>query len=137
MKERWAVGALAIIKHKDRYLMLRRSRKKRYEPGKWGFVGESLNDGEALVEALRRGVKEETNLELKKFDLFKIYNLTFRIPSETKHVVVVSFLCEPKGLKVKLNCESEDFKWVTLKDAQKLELIDGNNLVVKDLMARR
>jgi len=40
-------------------------------------------------------------------------------------VVVLSYWCDYKSGKIKLDDDSIDYKWVALKEAKKYDLIDG------------
>jgi len=109
-----------------------RNRKNRFEPGKWGFVGEAIHFGENLVDGLKRGIKEETNLDLKSHDLLNAYSYQFDSPDKLRHTVIIAYMCRCDG-SVKLNHESEDYAWYTIDECKKLDLIKGNEKIIDDL----
>lgn len=128
------VGVLAIVERNGKFLFVKRSSKNRFEPGKWGFVGEAVEYSESLIDALRRGLKEEVNLELLKAKLFNAYSFVFvsQYNDKERHAIVLAYLCKAKG-KVKINQELEDYAWLSLKEAKNLNLINSNKIIIKDL----
>lgn len=56
--------------------------------GTWSMPGGKVEYQETLGEAIRRELKEETNLELKKFELGAVQDDI----TETAHYVTVSFV---------------------------------------------
>ncbi|MBD3156109.1 MAG: NUDIX domain-containing protein [Candidatus Aenigmarchaeota archaeon] len=131
-KKEQTPGILAIIKRDNKFLFTKRSSKSRFEPGKWGFVGEALLFGEDIIDGLKRGIKEEVNLDLKSWDFFNVYSYVFDSDDKTRHTVLIAYICECEG-EVRLNRESEDYKWFTVEEGKGLNLIKGNDDVVKDL----
>lgn len=125
-------GVLAIIRKNDKFLFLKRSSKSRFEPGKWGFVGEAVNFGEDLIYALKRGIREETNLDLKTWELLGVYSYVFDSSDKLRHAVLIAYVCECEG-EIKLNRESENYGWFSVNEGKDLDLIKGNDLVIEDL----
>ncbi len=128
------VGVLAIVERKGKFLFVKRSSKIRFEPSKWGFVGEAVEYAESLKDALKRGLKEEVSLKLQKSELINAYSFVFssQYNDKERHAIVLAYLCKAKG-NIKLNHELEEYKWISLKDAKKLDLINTNKLIIKDL----
>lgn len=62
------VGVKILLKNLDgKYLLLRRNPKKYPEVGaQWDIVGGRIHPGQTLLENLKREIKEETQLILKK-----------------------------------------------------------------------
>jgi len=57
-------------------------KKRGFGVGKWNGYGGKIEDGEPLLEAACREVKEESGLEIKPKDLEKIAEIDFRFPSK-------------------------------------------------------
>ncbi len=133
-EKKTVVGVLAIVKNDNKFLLTKRHSKKRFEGGKWGFVGETVKFNEDPIGCLRRGLKEEVNLELESWQLFNIYSILFEIPNFKKHVILITYICGTKNNNVRINDEAEDFGWFELKEMEKLEMIKGNEKIVKDLI---
>jgi len=134
MMQEQKVGVLAIIESKGKFLFVKRNSKNRFEPGKWGFVGEAVEYKEGLIDALKRGLKEETGMELLSAKLVNAYSFHFisQYGDKERHAIVLAYYCKAKG-RVRLNNELEDFAWLKLKDAKKIDLINTNKIIIKDL----
>ena len=85
----------------------------------WGIPGGKTKWGETSVDALRREIKEETNLKITniKFALVQdcIHSKEFY---RDAHFVLLNYTCRCVGKpRVKLNDEAREFRWVSLKEA--------------------
>ena len=137
-KELHRIAITAIIYNSEKkYLITRRSLSKKAFPGKWTVPGGGLETDDytntppthkgdqwynAVETALRREVKEEVNLEIGKPQY--LLDLTFIRPDGIP-VLVLSYYCEFLSGEVKLDEDSTDYKWVTAKEAENYDLIDG------------
>jgi 8-oxo-dGTP pyrophosphatase MutT (NUDIX family) len=134
--------ALTAIIYKKRgadleYLITQRSSAEEDFKHRWHVPGGKLSaddymnakpttkEGQwynVLDSTLRREVREEVNLEIQKPEY--LLDLVFinkkRIP-----VVVLSYYAEYESGEVKLDEDSMDYKWVTLKEAKNYDLIAG------------
>ena len=63
-----AVAAMGILYNEEKGLLL----EKRTDTGEWCIPGGAIELGETLEEALRREIKEETNLDISNPKLFDI-----------------------------------------------------------------
>jgi nucleoside triphosphatase len=105
----------ALIFNGEGKIFLMRSHKWR---GKWVLPGGHIELGERMEEALRREVKEETNLEIRdiEFLCFQefIYEERFWQP---RHFIFFDYACRTDSTDVKLNAEAQEYAWVTLDEA--------------------
>jgi len=122
---------------KDRkYLIIQRSQNKKSFPGKWTVPGGGLEIDDyintpkttsehwyfAVENSLRREIKEEVSLEVG--ELKYLLDIVFIRPDGTP-VIILSYYCNYKLGKVKLNEENIDYKWISCKEAKKYDLIEG------------
>lgn len=139
-KELHRIVITAIIYNRERkYLITKRSPKKKAFPGKWTVPGGGLTVDDyiheptthgngpqwynALEKTLRREVKEEVNLEIGKPEY--LVDLAFIRPDGIP-VITLSYFAPHKSGEAKiLDDESIDYAWVTLKEAKTYDLIDG------------
>ena len=113
------VGAL-IFNHASEVLMIRTHKWS----NKWGIPGGKIKWGETSEAALRREIKEETNLKVTdiKFVLVQdcFHSKEFY---RDAHFVLLNYTCRATGKPdVKLNHEAQEFQWVALVKAKKLKL---------------
>lgn len=114
-----AITAIILRTHQPahpKFLIIRRSTSKKRFPGKWTVPGGKLETKDYL------GLPKDTQ------DYW--YNVLEKtlatVHSDGAPSLVISCLCEWKKGKVKLQEEETDqFAWVTLKEAKKYDLLDG------------
>jgi ADP-ribose pyrophosphatase YjhB (NUDIX family) len=126
------VGVKAFLKNKDgKYLLLNRSRKKYPNiKGHWDIVGGRINPGTPLLENLKREVKEESGLELKKDPVLIAAADILRV--QGLHVVRLTYLGEIEGEVVMVDPEEiVEFKWLTIDE---IAQIDDLDMYTKELL---
>ena len=105
---------LAFVCDGEKFLILRNNSKDHSHGGDYWFtVTGSVEEDESLEEAIRREIKEETNLEVSNiFDLKwgSVYSWGGKDHSEN------NFLAFIKKGKVILNEEHVDSEWLRLND---------------------
>ena len=136
-KELHRIAVTAII-HKDgKYLIAKRAPHKKVFPNKWTVPGGGMETDDytntpvstksgqwyfAIEKTLRREVKEEVNPEIEK--PIYLLDLAFIFPNG-QPCIVLSYYAKYKSGEVKLDADSTDYKWVTLEEAKKFDLIEG------------
>lgn len=118
-----------IIKKKDLFLIVKRTKNDKLYPGAWEFPGGHLEDGEILLEGLKRELKEEvgfgndfTPIITHYFDEIKEKN------GKLIHNLELDFLINiESSFEVKLSEEHSDYKWVK-KDSNYLDDFIKNKL---------
>lgn len=113
------VGAL-ILNARDEVLMIRTHKWSNL----WGIPGGKVRFGECSVEALRREVKEETNLDITdiRFALVQdcIHSKEFY---RDAHFVLLNYTCRAaEATEVTLNEEGQEHRWLSIQDAFELPL---------------
>jgi len=123
------IASTAIIVKDGKYLIAQRSLSKKAFPGKWHVPGGGLETDDyinsarnkdkqwyhAIEISLRREIKEEVNVEVKKLNY--LLDLAFIRPDGVP-VIVLSYWAFYKSGHVKFDEENIDYKWVTLKEAK-------------------
>jgi ADP-ribose pyrophosphatase YjhB (NUDIX family) len=90
----------------------------------WGIPGGKIKWGEASMDALRREIKEETNLDVTEIEFVLaqdcIHSKEFY---RDAHFVLLNYTCRYDGdTQVKLNDEAREFRWVTVADALEMPI---------------
>ena len=113
------VGALIFNQGRD-VLMIRTHKWSNL----WGIPGGKVRFGEASIEALRREIKEETNLEVTCIEFVMVQDcIHSREFYRDAHFILLNYTCEAAGAcDVQLNEEAQEFRWVPLGQAMQMEL---------------
>ena len=113
------VGAL-IFDETGRTLMIR----TRKWSNLWGIPGGKIKFGESAVDALRREIKEETNLDISEIDLVLVQDcIHSREFYRDAHFVLLNYTCRVAGgADVSLNDEAQEFCWATTDRAMEMKL---------------
>lgn len=69
--------------------------ERKYPPKGWALPGGTVEIGETVEQAVRREMKEETNLELENLKQFHVYSDPARDPR--CHTVSLVFTADGKG----------------------------------------
>ena len=110
------VGQKAFIEKDGKVLVL-------FEPN-LDIPGGKIQEGEgnsleSLREAIKREVKEETDLEIEVFDPFFVWTVvSTQYLGET--IYRIGFRCKYISGEVKLSDEHDNFKWVDKNDYKEL-----------------
>ncbi|HEY5908972.1 MAG TPA: NUDIX domain-containing protein [Verrucomicrobiae bacterium] len=85
----------------------------------WGIPGGKIKWGETAVAALRREIKEETNLEINDIEFVLVQDcIHSKEFYRDAHFVLLNYICNCEGEPVvKLNEEAREFKWLTRDEA--------------------
>ncbi|OGZ33086.1 MAG: hypothetical protein A2V69_02735 [Candidatus Portnoybacteria bacterium RBG_13_40_8] len=135
-RELHRITSTAIIYKGDKYLLVRRSLKKKAFPGKWTVPGGGLEVDDyidtpktthdhwycGIETSLRREIKEECNLQVGK--LKYLLDIIFIRPDGIP-AIILSFYCPYKSGEVKLDEDNTDYKWATCEEAKKYDLVEG------------
>jgi 16S rRNA (cytidine1402-2'-O)-methyltransferase len=123
------VGAL-ILNSEGQVLMLRTHKWS----GLWGIPGGKPKLGESSEDALRREIKEETNLEIDqiRFALVQdcIHSTEFY---RDAHFVLLNYTCVATTKDVQLNDEAEEYQWLAPKEALNLPLNRPTRFLLESL----
>jgi len=126
------VGAL-IFNPAGQVLMVRTQKWS----GLWGIPGGKIKFGETSLHALRREIKEETNLAVAKIK-FVLAQDCIRSKEfyRDTHFVLLNYTCRAVGPgQVRLNDEAQEFRWVEIEEAARLELNGPTRVLLKKVRA--
>ena len=137
-KELHRIAITCIIYNAEgKYLVTKRSPHKKVHPDKWTVPGGGLTIDDYLdtpqthgnagwygsvEKALLREVQEEVNIEIGKPRY--LLDLTFIRPDAIP-VLVLSYYAPYISGDVTLDEDAVEYRWVTLAEAQELDLISG------------
>ncbi|HTB82803.1 MAG TPA: NUDIX domain-containing protein [Candidatus Sulfotelmatobacter sp.] len=128
------VGAL-IFNSQNEVLMVRTHKWS----NKWGIPGGKIKLNEKSETALRREIKEETNLKVGKIEFVLVQDcIHSKEFYRDAHFVLLNYTCRVTGkAAVKLNHEAQEFRWLKLADAKKLKLNKPTKILIEAVEKRR
>lgn len=126
-------AAVAIINDKEEILLL-----KRADSSKWTMPGGTLEFGESLVDCAIREVREESGLDVKVTEVIGTYtdpNIKVEYSDgEVRQEFTIVFSGAVIGGNIVIDEESTDYKWVPLKQVDKLTLADSQRTRLKEVI---
>ncbi len=140
------VAITAIICKNNKFLITRRSPNKRRFPGKWTVPGGKMETNDylklpkdtefywynVLERTLKREIKEEVGIEINNIEY--ITSLA-TVHEDGSPSLVISCIADYVSGEITLQKEENDkFAWVSLKEAESYDLLDGiyDELVMAD-----
>jgi phosphoglycolate phosphatase len=126
------VGAL-IFNAAGKVLMIRTHKWS----GLWGIPGGKIKWGETSVAALRREIREETGLKVKKIEFVLVQDcILSREFYREAHFVLLNYTCHCVGRpRVVLNDEARESRWVTMAEARRMPLNTPTRKLVEAVVA--
>lgn len=92
-------------------------------PGKYVIPGGHIELGETAEQALKREVKEETNLDVYNVQFIALQEFIFGKEFHKKrHFIFLEYACKAKNTDVALSEEGGEYVWASLDEALKLPL---------------
>ncbi len=128
MKKEIQVVAGIIENEKKEILCTLRSMGKNFE-NMWEFPGGKIEVGENSVEALKREVKEELNLDIEVGDIF------IWVKKEYKEFIISlrCYMCKIKDInQFRLN-EHAAFLWLKRENLDSLVWVPTDSIIIKKL----
>ena len=111
------IGAGAVIEDEAGRILLVKHRPERggYWQGKWICPGGRLELGETIEEAIKREVKEETQLDIRLVAPLHPFDRVVRSDAGklVLHVIYIDYLARVTGGAVKPGSDIGEARWVT------------------------
>jgi 8-oxo-dGTP diphosphatase len=114
-----------IIKFNDNDILIsKRSLHKNEYPGIWELPGGKVNDNETNINALKREIKEELDLEVV------VDKLIYCIKHFNNKYDVWYYQCLSECKKIKLNNEVETYKFINKKDYDNYKMMPNDKFIL-------
>jgi isopentenyldiphosphate isomerase len=120
--------------YRGKMLLVQRSPSLRLYPGYWNGISGFLDDQKSLREKVFEELREE--LGIKKSEIISIHPGEVFDQDEPKYKktwIVHPVLVHVKTDHVSLDWEAQKYQWVTLREAEKLKLLPGFNIVLQKI----
>ena len=104
----------------------------------YGTPGGKVEYGESLETALKREIKEETNLSIEAIQ-FIFYQDCIEHPEfyKPKHFLLMNFIAKVEHGRVSLNYESDHYRWEKISDALNLPLNQPTKNLILEIQNRK
>lgn len=122
-----SIAVDAIVEKDEKILLIKR--KNQPYRGQWALPGGFVDYGECVEDALKREVREETNLEVIEDQLFGVYSDPSRDPRG--HVISICFKVNCNGI-LKGGDDAEDARFFSKNEISSLELAFDHNRIIND-----
>jgi 8-oxo-dGTP diphosphatase len=127
------IACKAVIAKDGKVLLLREA--STYEEGtnigRYHLPGGRINAGEPFLDGLKREVMEETGLEVEIGEPLFVGEWFPVIKDVQNQIVAIFFVCKPLPGDVKLSEEHDDYRWVTLAEAQQFDVMSPEDKVLQ------
>lgn len=114
-----------IIVNKNKILVAQRSIQKEH-PLKWEFPGGKINENENPIEALKREIKEELSVDIKKYKFLLDYEYDYH---DIKKIHLYFYKIDEYVGKIR-NIEHNRLLWTHCNDLVKLDFLDGDRMII-------
>jgi 8-oxo-dGTP diphosphatase len=115
-----AVGA--VIFKENKVLLVKRGQAP--AKGKWAVPGGKINAGEIMAEALKREIREETNLEIEVGDVVLVFDV---LEHDEKgqllfHYVIIDFECSYVRGELRPGDDAVEARWISENELVRLDV---------------
>ena len=126
----------SFIKNSNKILILKRSNKVRSMKGLWAGVSGIIENNEKPLDRAKIEIFEEIGIKENKIKLIKnIEKIIISSPQYENHEwEVFSFLFETKDVKIKLNWENSEFKWIQIDEIKNYETVPNLDKILFNLL---
>jgi len=95
----------------------------------WALPGGLVNENETLLDAVKRELKEETNLTVNYLEQLYTFGDDIKRDSRNRVISVAYFaLINPTGLEIKADTDAENVHWFSIKQIPNLAF-DHNQII--------
>lgn len=126
------VGIGVMIQKNNKVLL--GLRQGSHGEGEWSFPGGHLEFGETVFETAQREVKEETGLDINKFELISVADETRYIKSDDKHFLNIGVKTIYSGGEAKVlePTKCKEWRWFDINDLPE-RVLEGTELIIKNI----
>jgi len=126
----------SFITNDDKFLILKRSSQVKSMKSLWAGISGIIEKNETPLDRAKIEIFEEVGIEEDQIKLIKSSNI-MRISSpqyKNHEWEVYPFLFEGKDLKIKLNWENSQYKWVRMDELKNYKKVPSLEKVLLNLL---
>lgn len=113
------ITTMCVVINGNKVLMINRAKSWKG----WAFPGGHLENGESILDCVKREMLEETGLVLKNIIFKGIANI-YNTVSHKRHIIY-NFVCDEYTGIVKTHCDEGEIKWINLSEFETLVMAEG------------
>ena len=117
------IGAVAIIRQNNCVLL-----EKRRDSDRWAFIGGGLKIDETLEDCVKREIREETGLSVKKLNFLNIFSNPYRIAEYPDgniiRIVTVLYEALVEGKEIKCSEESKELNFFSKDELKSIHIAE-------------
>lgn len=132
------VGVGALIVKDNKVLLVKRANEP--NKGKWSIPGGVVKLGESLIDALKRGILEETGLEIDVLDVVCVSEEIVKDKEGENikfHYVIIDFFAKIVGGQLKVGSDAEEARWVSFDELDDLEIVEFVKKLIENVKMGR
>ncbi|MFA7117940.1 MAG: NUDIX domain-containing protein [Sphaerochaetaceae bacterium] len=124
---------IGVMIQNDQGLVLLGLRKGSHGSGEWSFPGGYLEIGETIFETAKRETKEETNLDINKFEVVSVADELRYLQSDGKHYLNIGVrgIYDSGEVIVMEPDKCEEWRWFDLNNLP-ANLFEGTSLTINN-----
>ena len=104
---------------------------------RWGIPGGKIRRGEGSLDALRREIREETDLGIDDIIFVMVQDCIDSPEFERpEHFLLLNYVARAIGTAVTLNDEAEEFLWLPPAEAMALDLNGPTRILLAEVLQR-
>jgi nucleoside triphosphatase len=105
--------------------------------GKYVVPGGHIELGEKIEDALRREIREETNLSIYDIEFLGFQEFIFDDAFwKKRHFIFFDYVCRTDATDVKLNSEAQAYGWVAPEDALALPVEPYTGVAIREYLKK-
>jgi len=126
----------SFIKNSNKILILKRSNKVRSMKGLWSGVSGIIENNENPKDRAKIEIFEEIGMTKDEISFIKsIEKIKISSPQYENHEwEVFPFLFETKEIKIKLNWENSEFKWIKVDELKNYKTVPNLDKILFNLL---
>ncbi len=135
---RWCPVLNCVVMYEKKILLVQRSKEMRLYPEYWNGISGFLDDQKSLEQKVYEELKEELGISKKNIISIQLANILNQdAPKYKKTWIVHPVLVKVSSDKIKLDWESQNYKWIRPNEAKKLKLLPGFAETLKEALKMR
>ena len=113
------ITTMCALRKENKILMINRTKSWKG----WAFPGGHLEDGESIVDCVKREMMEETGIILQS-PTFKGMTNIYNTINHKRHIIY-NFICDKYTGIIKQRCDEGELRWIDIGEFKVLSMAEG------------